>query len=49
MKPKECSICGGEKRIVAHHKDYSRPLDVLWMCNSCHVNLHNNIGGKNGR
>lgn len=36
-KPTSCPRCGtGGKRIEAHHHDYSRPLDVEWMCSSCH-------------
>ena len=25
--------------IQAHHADYSRPLDVVWVCISCHGHL----------
>lgn len=30
-----CSVCGSD-RAQAHHDDYSRPLDVRWMCFRCH-------------
>jgi hypothetical protein len=26
-----CEICG-KTQVQAHHKDYSRPLDVQWLC-----------------
>lgn len=30
-----CQRCGASK-VQAHHKDYSRPLDVEWLCFRCH-------------
>lgn len=36
-KPTSCPLCDDtNKRIEAHHTDYSKPLDVMWMCSSCH-------------
>jgi hypothetical protein len=26
--------------LHAHHDDYSRPLDVVWLCPSCHRQHH---------
>lgn len=40
-KPKCCSRCGDERKLVAHHDDYEFPLKVRWLCYSCHKNLHN--------
>ena len=40
IKPKCCSICGKECKTVAHHYDYSKPLDVIFVCQSCHKRIH---------
>jgi hypothetical protein len=42
-KPLSCSCCGEfyPSRIIhAHHEDYSKPLDVIWMCAYCHADHH---------
>ena len=35
-----CFICGTEKHVHAHHKDYRKPLQVTWLCAKCHHRLH---------
>ena len=39
-KPDRCSICGVLGRIHGHHEDYTKPIDVIWCCQKCHVQLH---------
>lgn len=34
-----CSACGAPK-THAHHDDYSKPLDVLWLCHGHHMERH---------
>lgn len=35
-----CEICGALK-VTAHHEDYSKPLDVIWLCPKHHRWIHN--------
>lgn len=39
-RPDKCSSCGKTKRVTAHHPDYSKPFDVIWLCYECHGELH---------
>ena len=39
-RPGACSVCRAETKVEAHHEDYDKPLDVIWMCRKCHVALH---------
>jgi len=36
IRPTECSQCHRTTVIEAAHLDYSRPLDVIWLCRPCH-------------
>jgi hypothetical protein len=40
IKPKTCSTIGCNKPPVAHHPDYSKPLDVIWLCPEHHAKEH---------
>ena len=41
VRPKSCQECGDEdRRLHGHHSDYSRPLDVEWLCPGCHPTRH---------
>jgi hypothetical protein len=42
VRPEVCEICDKSPRdgVVAHHPDYSRPLEVEWLCRSCHTAKH---------
>lgn len=42
IRPSQCSSCGKECRPDGHHPDYSKPLEVVWLCRSCHVLVEQN-------
>jgi hypothetical protein len=63
VRPSMCETCGGpgepfkdgRSPIQAHHPDYNRPLDVMWLCQPCHHKWHQTNtavavegGGANG-
>jgi len=37
IRPLHCSSCVKPDKIQGHHRDYSRPLDVAWLCPFCHA------------
>jgi hypothetical protein len=39
-KPANCSKCGSGERLEAHHTDYDKPLQVVWLCRLCHADAH---------
>lgn len=39
-RPETCQDCGSGGRIHGHHHDYSKPLDVEWLCPRCHRKRH---------
>lgn len=39
LKKQPCVDCGISK-AQAHHEDYSKPLDVTWLCAVCHGKRH---------
>jgi ribosomal protein S27AE len=46
IRPDTCSKCGESGYIVAHHHDYDKPLDVIWLCLRCDRQLHADLKRK---
>lgn len=39
-KPKLCSQCRTTGPLEAHHRDYCKPLEIVWVCPVCHRAIH---------
>jgi hypothetical protein len=39
IKQLPCTVCG-HLLVHAHHEDYSRPLEVTWLCQKHHTTIH---------
>lgn len=45
VKPQHCEDCGQSatgRALHGHHEDYSKPMDVDWLCHPCHAKRHGN-------
>lgn len=42
LKKKPCIRCGAAL-AHAHHPDYTRPLKIIWLCDSCHKIEHGRL------
>ena len=38
-----CEDCGSSIDVQAHHSDYSKPLNVTWLCRTCHNKRHGKL------
>ena len=43
LVPKPCVICETLENIHAHHEDYAKPLEVIWLCRKHHGARHREI------
>ena len=37
IKPKKCEVCEEVRPLQGHHEDYSKPLEVIFLCYGCHA------------
>lgn len=40
VKPLKCTDCREVKKLQGHHEDYSKPLELIWLCQKCHTDRH---------
>lgn len=40
LRPDTCSNCKRNTVPLAHHEDYNKPLEVIWLCHVCHNKVH---------
>lgn len=43
-KPNECERCDIVAKLYSHHEDYTKPLEVEWLCGECHHGGHSELG-----
>ena len=42
IKKTNCVKCGSDRRVESHHADYSKPMEVVFLCFNCHRIHHAN-------
>lgn len=44
LRPKRCQKCKTDQgKMEAHHEDYDKPLEVVWLCFKCHKKIHGKL------
>jgi len=38
-----CLVCGVTEGVEGHHTDYTKPLEVIWLCRPHHLEEHKRI------
>lgn len=42
LKRNPCEVCGN-KKVEAHHDDYTKQLNVRWLCKNHHEEVHHGV------
>jgi hypothetical protein len=48
VRPQSCSNCDRPCKPQGHHRDYTKQLEVVWLCVRCHHDEHVAIRRANG-
>lgn len=40
IHPESCFVCNSDDNVEKHHSDYSKPLDVIFLCRKHHRLVH---------
>lgn len=43
LKPQPCVVEGCLNKAQKHHEDYSKPLEVMWLCRKHHLERHSKV------
>jgi hypothetical protein len=46
LRPDHCERCEKLVHTDAHHENYYKPLDVVWLCEDCHGIRHREINAE---
>lgn len=42
-RPDKCEKCNRISKVQGHHDDYTKPLEVIWLCIMCHAGKHRKV------
>jgi hypothetical protein len=40
VRPDKCLVCAKKCKPEGHHNDYTKKLEVIWVCRQCHLDIH---------
>lgn len=43
LRGDKCEECGVTEKLHGHHPDYSKPLEIVTLCDSCHKAEHRRL------
>jgi hypothetical protein len=46
LTKKPCAVCGS-KRVEAHHPDYQKPKEIIWLCRKHHIEIQYSVLSAN--